>query len=399
FAIQAGTDQIKVIRNMCNIYFLIQHNLSTNIFESLCKLSEIQRGEDQNQFEYTCEFIESIGHVIEQEIFQELRKSDDGTANTIIAKINQFFQAKHILYNDLMHICTDGASTMIGSHVGVATQLKNKNPFILEHHCIFHKLALAAKDVTKQVEEFKQYEKIVYNIYKENLGDPHLTVLNIIETCWLSLSNVIQNLHQILSSIIDALLEDSYNNIVAETLYNIKTQLDVTIYTIQLQFLGTNKVKPSWGTYLRRYINDYNIIADELPIIITKFACASIESLEKRFSDRIQYSEDEIEILGNFYGQNKYKSGNLFPAILDSENLNHEWLSVRFLLTNYKNFNFLKAWKRIFSDFPTFNEIYPETAKLISILVNLPLTNAVVKQDFNFQLVYQEWCKLDHKIK
>ncbi|CAG8618546.1 6519_t:CDS:1 [Cetraspora pellucida] len=202
-------------------------------------------------------------------------------------------------------------------------------------------------------------------------------------------------------------------------------------------------------------MNDYNIIADKLSIIITKFAHASIESLEKRFSDRIQvdafhifdpialpvknsefqkYDEDEIKILGNFYSQNKHKLENLFPAILDSENLNHEWPSVRFLLTNYKNFNFLEAWKHIFSDLPTFNEIYPETAKLISILVNLPLTNAVVKhifsrqnliktklrnrmsiytlnylllisfnepklEDFNFQLAYQEWCKLDRRIK
>ncbi|CAG8827318.1 16139_t:CDS:2, partial [Gigaspora rosea] len=99
-----------------------------------------------------------------------------------------------------MHICTDGASTMIGVHN-----------------------ALAAKDAAKQVEEFKSYEKTVHNIYsycsrsvecmiylkmiEKNTGNPQLAVLNIIEARWLSLSNVIQNLHQILNSIIDALLE------------------------------------------------------------------------------------------------------------------------------------------------------------------------------------------------
>ncbi|CAG8618526.1 6518_t:CDS:2 [Cetraspora pellucida] len=227
---------------------------------SLYKLFEIQHGEDQNQFE--CELYKSNGwslildesntvsaektlaivskHLIAsaKPIYQFLGLIllTDSTANTIIAEINWFFQAKHISYDDLMHICTDGASTMIGSQVGVATQLKNKNPFILEHHCISHKLALAAKDAAKQVEEFKQYEKIVHNIYsyfsrspehmmhlkitEENFGDPHLTVLNIIETRWLLLSNVIQNLNQILSSIIDALLEDSYNYTIAEALYN-----------------------------------------------------------------------------------------------------------------------------------------------------------------------------------
>ncbi|CAG8778349.1 14959_t:CDS:1, partial [Gigaspora rosea] len=219
-------------------------------------------------------------------------------------------------------------------------RLKNKNPFIIEHHCISHKLALAAKDAAKQVEEFKQYEKIVHNIYsyfsqsperimhlgmiEENIGDPYLTVLNIIETRWLSLSNVIQNLHQILNSIIDALLEDSSENKVAEALYHsidkdfiittkffadilgtlrclnllfqknhisireVKTQLDITIYTIQSQFIGIAEVEPTWGIHLRKYIYDNNIEIDELSIIITKFAHATIESLKKRFPNRIQ---------------------------------------------------------------------------------------------------------------
>ncbi|CAG8800869.1 31562_t:CDS:2 [Gigaspora margarita] len=481
FAIQAGNDQIKIMKNMRNIYFLIQHNLSINLFESLCKLFEIQRIENQDQFECGTEilnifdndfsidderapygsyqnhvsaheFIESIGRIIEQEVFQELRNSDgwsimldesytisnektlaivskhaivpakplyrflglisliDSTANAIMAEIDQFVLAKNISYNKLMHICTDGV------HNGISTQLKNKNPFILEHHCISHKLALAAKDAAKQVEEFKSYEKTVHNIYsyfsrsvecmihlkmiEENTGDPQLTVLNIIETRWLSLSNVIQNLHQILNSIINALLEDSDENIIAKALYDIKTQLDITIHTIQVQFLGTDILDPTWGIHLRKYIIDNGINTIELPAIITKFANATIESLEKRFPNRNQidafhifdpkalpinnsdfqnYGEDEIEILGNFYGQDKYISGNLFPAILNSENLKHEWLSVRYLLTNYKNLNFLEAWQRIFLDLSTFNEIYPETTKLISILINLPLTNAVVE--------------------
>ncbi|CAG8813993.1 26316_t:CDS:1, partial [Gigaspora rosea] len=101
------------------------------------------------------EFIESIGHVIKQEMFQELCDTggwslmtdesntisnektlaivtkhsialantiyrflglvllSDNTANTIVAEMNQFFKQKNILYDDLMHICMNGASTMI----------------------------------------------------------------------------------------------------------------------------------------------------------------------------------------------------------------------------------------------------------------------------------------------
>ncbi|CAG8834435.1 26350_t:CDS:2, partial [Gigaspora margarita] len=328
----------------------------------------------------------------------------NNTANTIVAEINWFFQTKNILYDDLMHICTDGASTITGIHVGVATQLKKKNLFIQEHHCISYKLALATKDIAKKVEEFKPYKKIVHSIYsyfsrssecmmhlrmiEENIGNPHLTVLNIIETRWLSLSNVIQNLYQILNSIIDALLKDLYENITNES-YFLK-----------------NNVTIREEINLHKYMNDNDIIAEELPVIVTKFACATIESLEKRFSNQIQidafhifdpralpiensnfqkYGEDEIETLGNFYSENKNISGNLFSAILNSENLTHEWLSVRFLLTNYRSLNFLEAWRCIFSDLPTFNEIYSKTAKLISILINLPLTNAVVERIFSRQ--------------
>ena len=102
------------------------------------------------------------------------------------------------------------------------------------------------------------------------------------------------------------------------------------------------------------------------PIIIFDLIALPVNN-----SDFQKYGEDEIKILGNFYGQDKFVSRNLFSARLNSENLKHEWLSVRYLLTNYKNLNFLEAWKRIFLDLPTFNEIYPETAKLISILIFL----------------------------
>ncbi|CAG8543043.1 28288_t:CDS:2 [Gigaspora margarita] len=50
--------------------------------------------------------------------------------------------------------------------------------------------------------------------------------------------------------------------------------------------------------------------------------------------------------------------------------------TVRYHLTNYKNLNFLEVWQHIFLDLSTFKEIYPETPKLISILINCPLTNA-----------------------
>ena len=187
FAIQAGTDQLKVMRNMRNMYFLIQHNVSTNTFENLCKLIEIQHNEKSGEFECgthilntsenvlpECDddrapyasyqnnvtarqFIESIGRVVEEEVLKELRSSGgwgimidesdtvstektlaiiskhsrepgkpvyrflglisltDSSANAIMAEIDRFVLAKNISYNDLNHVCTDGATTMTGN--------------------------------------------------------------------------------------------------------------------------------------------------------------------------------------------------------------------------------------------------------------------------------------------
>ncbi|CAG8813458.1 9663_t:CDS:1, partial [Cetraspora pellucida] len=63
----------------------------------------------------------------------------------------------------------------------VVTQLKNKNSFILKHHYISYKLALAAKNAAKQVKDFKLYEKIVYSIYSYFLQNvEHIIHLKII---------------------------------------------------------------------------------------------------------------------------------------------------------------------------------------------------------------------------
>src|SRR5581483_1927140 len=94
-------------------------------------------------------------------------------------------------------------------------------------HCIAHRLHLAGQDAAKEVTYFKEYEVICKQLYgyfsssykrMQNLKlmqdvneDPQLTVLNIINTRWLSMSNVVHNLHQIIFSVIDALNDDMGN--------------------------------------------------------------------------------------------------------------------------------------------------------------------------------------------
>ncbi|CAG8764980.1 19966_t:CDS:2, partial [Racocetra fulgida] len=144
FAIQARADQIKF---KCSVDIL-------NIFNDFSIDDERALYSSYQNNVAAYEFIESIGRVIEQEVFQELRNSDgwsimldesntistekvlaivskhliapaqplyrflglisltNNTANTIVAEIDRFIQTKNLLYNKLMHIYTDGASIM-----------------------------------------------------------------------------------------------------------------------------------------------------------------------------------------------------------------------------------------------------------------------------------------------
>ena len=62
----------------------------------------------------------------------------------------------------------DGAATMMGKKIGVATQLKEKvNPFLLSCHCVAHRTNLAALDDAKKrsCEEIsKEMDKMIKNV-------------------------------------------------------------------------------------------------------------------------------------------------------------------------------------------------------------------------------------------
>jgi hypothetical protein len=87
---------------------------------------------------------------------------------------------------------------MTGNKNGVATRLKKINPFMSSIHCISHRLHLAGKDASDEVEYFQKYERILQNLYsyfsrshkrlnllklmQEINDEPTLKVLNLCDT-------------------------------------------------------------------------------------------------------------------------------------------------------------------------------------------------------------------------
>lgn len=186
FAKQLGIDKLNIISLMRNVYFCSKNNQAINIFPDLCKLISIQIKnskeylvssktsilkqpdfkENDTRAQYASysncnagnEFLESICHVIEENLFHETNDSkfwsiliDESTTITddkhlaivskhiinntpymrylgmlnleetdalyIFNQIKSFISSKNLNINSLIHFGSDGASTMTGNYI------------------------------------------------------------------------------------------------------------------------------------------------------------------------------------------------------------------------------------------------------------------------------------------
>jgi len=231
------------------------------------------------------------------------------TAENIYNQILSFCISNEISYHKIIHFGGDGASNMTGNKNGVATRLKKINPFMSSIHCISHWLHLAGKDASDEVEYFQKYERILQNLYsyfsrshkrlnllklmQEINDEPTLKVLNLCDTQWLSLSNSVHNLHQIMNSVLAALNDDMLEgdehasvlfgqldqDFISATMFladlmNIlkrlikifqldnlslsqyKPNIDAAIKEIIAEFIGDGEVLPNHGMILKNYLEE-----------------------------------------------------------------------------------------------------------------------------------------------
>lgn len=132
-----------------------------------------------------------------------------------------------------------------------------------------------------------------------------------------------------------------------------KHSLETTISAIKAQFIGTEEVSPTYGTILYKYMVDNNIYFNSIPSFILKFSEAIIRVLKNRFpdsgiynalrifdpkflpqreSDIAYYGNNEIKILVEYYGNDRFSAtGEKFPAYFNEVELNQEWgIDVKF---------------------------------------------------------------------
>ena len=111
-----------------------------------------------------------------------------------------------------------GSVPTVGKDNGVVRKLKIDSPYLLEMHCIAHKLALSSLDAAKQVGEVKYFERKFQSLHayfsksskriehlrtwQDVLDDDRVKPLAVHQIRWLSFANCVTNVRRSLNSLL-----------------------------------------------------------------------------------------------------------------------------------------------------------------------------------------------------
>ena len=142
----------------------------------------------------------------------------DKKGQTIFKAVEKSLSNLNIPIQKVYALGTDGAENMVGVYNGVNTHFRSINPFLINIHCWLHRLALASKDITKDIAYLKEYKEIICDIYsffkksavKNKLPkdfqlqfqEEDVNILRMCETRWLSLHRCVVNLQKSMTSVL-----------------------------------------------------------------------------------------------------------------------------------------------------------------------------------------------------
>ena len=97
----------------------------------------------------------------------------DGKAETIVKALEDIFTEKGLEMSKITSLASDGASVMVGRKNGVGARLRSKYvPYLVQVHCIAHRLALAAANACKKVSSFDQFQCTLKQVYRFYTNSP-----------------------------------------------------------------------------------------------------------------------------------------------------------------------------------------------------------------------------------
>lgn len=126
--------------------------------------------------------------------------------------------ARKINSDQLVGMGSDGVSVMTGNKTGVATQLKRDHPFLINIHCMAHRLALCTSQAASGIpylEHFKENLTAMYKYFDKSalrtttLGefqaifeDPQIKLKEVYDIRWFSFYGALESLYRTWSSLL-----------------------------------------------------------------------------------------------------------------------------------------------------------------------------------------------------
>ncbi|XP_070571402.1 zinc finger protein 862-like [Ptychodera flava] len=151
--------------------------------------------------------------------------TEHATAENLCNIIKETLAQKNLPTRNLIALSTDSASVMIGTRSGVAKQLRDVQPFLINIHCIAHRLSLCSSQAADKTKYLVKYQEIVNSIFYYFHNSPkHLRTLSkiqsvleesslafkpIFHTRWLSFGASLQALAQSFESLLVCLESDA----------------------------------------------------------------------------------------------------------------------------------------------------------------------------------------------
>lgn len=100
-----------------------------------------------------------------QTLFARNASVHNGKADTLVQALLKFLEEKGISIIKVQGLGSDGTPVMLGRLNGVGARLKQLNPFLVQVHCVAHKLALCLSNAAKTVNPVSNYKDTILAVY------------------------------------------------------------------------------------------------------------------------------------------------------------------------------------------------------------------------------------------
>ena len=210
-------------------YWVIKEEISNSKFSSLIKLLTLLGLDHMKHFQYTAqgsvrEIFSALGAALQDKLLENVKKahcfgllSDEVTDVSVLEMLITFIQffdnktgnveTRFLFVEDVLKnsspanaetifsvltsqltkiglevkncssLVSDGDAVMTGLCGGVAARLKEVNPRLISMHCLCHKLALACTDTSAQIENIKNVELWLRQLWKLLDNSPKRTAM------------------------------------------------------------------------------------------------------------------------------------------------------------------------------------------------------------------------------